>query len=959
MFESPPTKFVWYNSHGEGRNRFALFRRCFELSEVPSRFELCLFADTAYQLFVNGEFVQFGPVRFDIRHPLFDEVDIASKLRKGRNVVAVLVKSFGCKTFKDNSVRGGFIAWGQLSDGNGERVDFSTSQNSSWKVRRCEAFYSEALKMSFALDAIDVFDQDKALTGWETLNFDDSEWSPVTELPKQDGWGPLKPRTIPFMDLGKVPFRVPRPVDPLSDREDVHGFSVAGPQFHGKEQIFEGRDNMALGVATWIHSPKNQNVVAGLFWGSYYLNGELCDIGIGVDGLRKNVCLSLKEGWNSFFAVETFIDDCHSFMMALPRSADLRLSPNRKYDDDLAWLRTPILGSTFRDEPFEGKVPIPWDDSFDVDGGWIEVYAEEMDSNPARRSMWDLYAPPFEEVGADKLESHVFKISDYPVGFSLFLEFDCMQLVLPRVALSGVAGATIDLAYGEHLSADGSHLEHTIVYQAGDRILATEDKVEYMTSQPRGARYMRITVRGAAADVRLDSLVFLSCRYPVHKLGRFECSDSLLNEVWAMCERAQHANMEDVFVDCSGRERGMYLRDTIIQFHNTLAAYGDTKLMGRCMELFGQSPDETGKFRAVYPNKGDYTISDFSIEAIEGYWQYYLNTGDVDRLRTDWPAMLGSIDWFNGLSDEREDGLLDADWPKLKGVKAHYGGLHGDNGVSDALMDKSGPNANLTFPYLQMLGSAAKIARVLGELVQAEVFETRRNMVAENARKLLWNERKGCFNDNIEGRTQSFHASILAVLSKVATPSQVRSIRNWLKSEFKNVFINGYSPESGAYFSPAYSFFIFQGLYKMGLSKLAESLMREGWGWMLANGAVTTFEFFRTTASHCHAWSASPMYYLSKHALGVGFPKAPDFSVVEIDIRSPLEWAKGAYPIPGTDQVIAVEWKRNSEGMIKASVQAPAGIVLTWDRSRILVDQIEASLAVQASDCLGAPRRVV
>ncbi|MDQ8197125.1 hypothetical protein QEH56_03150 [Pelagicoccus enzymogenes] len=880
-------------------------------------------------------------------------------MKKGRNVVAVLVKSFGCKTFKDNSVRGGFVAWGELPDGRGGKVDFATAEDSPWKVCKCEAFYPEALKMSFALDAIDIFDQGKALAGWETLDFDDRDWRSVTELQDQEEWGTLKPRTIPFMELSKVHYRIARPVNPLSDQEVVHGFSVAGPHFHGEEQIFEGRDNMALAVATWIHSPKDQTVVAGLFWGSYYLNGVLCEAGTGVAGLRKNVCLKIKEGWNAFFAVETFLDDCYNFMMALPRSAGLQLSPNKRYDDGVAWVRTPILGGEFTEDPFETNVPVPWDDSFDAEGGWIQIRADETDSNPARRSMWDLYGSAFEHIGPGGIESHVFRKSHYPFGFSLLLEFDCMQLVLPRIAFSGVAGATIDFAYGEHLSADENHLQHTIVYQAGDRVIASEDKLEFMTSQPRGARYMRITVRGAGSDVCVDSLVFLSCRYPVNKLGRFECSDPLLNEVWAMCERTQHANMEDVFVDCSGRERGMYLRDTIIQFHNTLAAYGDTKLMGRCMELFGQSPDETGKFRAVYPNKGDYTISDFAIEAIDGYWQYYLNTGDIERIRTDWPAMLGSIDWFNGLSDERKDGLLDADWPKLRGVKAHYGGLHGDNGVSDDLMDKSGPNANLTFPYLQMLGSAAKIARVLGEIVQAEAFETRRQIIAENARRLFWNEQKGCFNDNIEGRTQSFQASILAVLSEVATPSQVRSIRNWLNSEFKNVFINGYSPDAGAYFSPAYSFFIFQGLYELGLADLAESLMREGWGWMLASGAVTTYEFFRTTASHCHAWSANPMYFLSKNALGVSFPAAPDFSQVKVDIQSGLDWAKGAYPIPGTRQLIEVEWKRNEEGAVEADVKAPAGVRITWDRSKVMLRQSEEIDSTSPNSVLTASRRAV
>ncbi|MDQ8188390.1 hypothetical protein [Pelagicoccus sp. SDUM812002] len=959
MTISPPPKFVWYNSHGEGRNRFAYFRRSFELDQVPSEFGLCLFSDTVYQLFVNGQFVQFGPARFDVRNPQFDEVDIASYLREGRNVVAVLAKSFGCKTFKDNSVRGGFVAWGELPTGNGSHVSFATGERSEWKVRKCDAYDSTALKMSFALDAIDIFDQSKDLEGWNEAEFDDQGWAAPTELESQDTWGELEPRSIPFMNLTEVPYEITRPVSPLSPAEKVYGFSVEGSHFHGEEHIFEGRNKMSIGVSTWIYSPRQQSVVVGLFWGSYYLNGEECDDGLCVDGLRKNTSLPLREGWNSFFASELFLDDCLTFLMGIPQAAELQLSPNKKYNDDVAWARTQVLPPETLEARLEKKVPQPLDDSFDADGGWVEVSIREMDANPARRSMWDSYAPPFSEIDSEQLEGHLFPIEEYPQGFSLFLEFESMELVLPRITILGAAGATIDFAYSEHLSEDGYHLDHTIVYQAGDRVLANDNVVSYMSSQPRGARYMRITVRGAAEDVRIKSLRFLSGRYPVQRLGRFSCSDALLSEVWTFCERTQYANMEDAFVDCSGRERGMYLRDTIIQFHNTLVACGDTKLMGRCMQLFGQSPDETGKFRAVYPNKGDYTIADFAIEAIDGYWQYYLNTGDIERLRSDWPAMLGSIAWFNDLSDEREDGLLDADWPQLREVNAHYGGLHGDNGVEDSLMDKTGPSACLTFPYIKMLSSAAEIAIALGKPEEAQEFEVRRTRITKSARELLWNSQKSCYNDNLTGTTQSYHASILAVLADVATPSQIGAIRNRFRSEFTNVFINGYDPEDGAHFSPAYSFFIFQGLYKLGLADLAESFIKEGWGWMLANGAPTALEFFRKTASHCHAWSASPMYYLSKYALGVSFPKAPDLSQVKIDIQSDLDWAKGTYPVPGTDKVIAVEWKRNSEGIIEAVVQTPAGFVLTWDRSRMSVRQIHAPSEEPASDCLAAPRRAV
>jgi hypothetical protein len=112
--DSPATpsgaKFVWYDDQGLGRNLFGLFRRTFDIAGGVNSAVVHVFADTAYQLFVNGEFIEFGPVRFDPRFPVFDSHDIAHLLKPGRNVVAVQVNYYGLHTFKSMPARAGMIA---------------------------------------------------------------------------------------------------------------------------------------------------------------------------------------------------------------------------------------------------------------------------------------------------------------------------------------------------------------------------------------------------------------------------------------------------------------------------------------------------------------------------------------------------------------------------------------------------------------------------------------------------------------------------------------------------------------------------------------------------------------------------------------------------------------------------------------------------------------------------------
>jgi len=125
--------------------------------------------------------------------------------------------------------------------------------------------------------------------------------------------------------------------------------------------------------------------------------------------------------------------------------------------------------------------------------------------------------------------------------------------------------------------------------------------------------------------------------------------------------------------------------------------------------------------------------------------------------------------------------------------------------------------------------------------------------------------------------------------------------------------------------SPNYAYYIFEALYQAGLPEVAENLMREGWGWALAQGFATCPEYFRLSGSHCHAWSASPTYYLSKNVLGVHFPSAPDMSKVAIQVCSGLECAEGAFPLPQGGEV-AVKWHMKNGERVFDYVMAPDGV---------------------------------
>jgi hypothetical protein len=392
-----------------------------------------------------------------------------------------------------------------------------------------------------------------------------------------------------------------------------------------------------------------------------------------------------------------------------------------------------------------------------------------------------------------------------------------------------------------------------------------------------------------------------------------------------MGERTQSANMEDVYVDCSGRERGMYGRDAIIQYHVNLATFGDQALMRRCLELFGQSPDTTGKFRAVYPNTGDYTISDFALNLVEGYRAYYEQTGDLALILTVWTAILNNLAWFHKLADERDDLLLDADWPARRGGHAHYGGFHGDLGIVKGHMDNTGIHCVFSLTYLLALDSARILALALGQTAEVKNLEKRIAVLRQTIPEKFWDAEKRCFSDNLKRMTHSVHANLFAIRAGVVPPERLADVRTHVAWELRTLFVNGYDPSAGVLASPSFAFYLLDGLYKANLLETAENLMRQGWGWALAQGLITCPEYWTLNDSLCHAWSAGPTYYLSKHLLGINYPNAPDLHFVEVRVQTvSITAAEGAFPHP--EGLIEVKWHTENGRRIFDYVKAPVGV---------------------------------
>lgn len=931
LLVNPPSTaaFIWSDAVGLGRNLFTNFRKSFIINGRIDKALINIFADSSYQLFVNGEFINHGPLRFDPRFPVFDTIDLKPFLIQGENIIAVKANYFGMKTYKSIANKAGFIAWGEIKSGI-KTINLNTNTQ-NWKCAVANEFETYVQKLSFALNPTEILRQDKEQANWKNCGFDDKKWKNPVLISTQDAWGSFSKRDLPFMSGNEIEIKQILHTYPLEANEDFYSFSVSLPKLAENNENDTYGSEHYVAFHTWIHTTSDQTIKMGHFWGENWLNGiPIIATESKIHNMRLVSKLKLAKGWNFFFGKVHPYSDSLNHYFSIPKNKEITFSANKSLTNtEVVFKISPLVrGADFEKYIYPKILPFEPTETLKEVGGWVNILKTEKAQSPCIETSWDKYGEQIEIINPKDLNNYTFKKEIYPEGFSLTIDLGKMYLSYPKVTLEGVSDATIDFTYSEMLSGDKAHLLHVFNYLPGDRIICTQNKLEWMPSHPRGINFLKITVRNTSKDILFTNFKIISANIDFPTKGTFNCSDNLMNAIWKMCENTQKSNMEDAYVDCSGRERGMYLRDTIIQYFNNLAIFGDQKLMKRCMELYLQSPDSTGKVRAVYPNIGDYTISDFSLNLMEGLRAYFDHSNDAALLIKYWDAIMGNINWFNKLSDEREDGLLDADWSKKQKINAHYGGFHGDLGIAKNTMETNGVHCVFTLTYLIALKETVYLANKIGKNADAEALQKRVEKLSESIQK-FWDNNENAFLDSLDGKTHSPHAGLFAIRAAVANEMQKEKIKQHVKKKLAYLFVNGYSPNDGVYVSPSYMYYIFDGLYKANLPEIAENLMRQGWGWCLYNGFTTVPEYFDTNPfnSMCHAWSASPVYYLSKNILGVNFPKAPDLNYVEIEIKTgSITNAEGKYPHPkGT---IDIKWHLENKKIVFDYAKAPDGVTL-------------------------------
>jgi len=889
-------KFVWFDAEGSGRHQYVYFAYEFELEKEADQAMLNLFADSRYLLKVNGTNINWGPGRFYPEEIEYDTHNILPFLQKGKNVIAVKVLANGMNTYQLVRNIGGFIAWGEIKSG-GKTISLETP--GKWICKKATGYDQTAPKITFAQGALDAYDARIGIEGWDSVELDRSDWQNVVVLKNQNTWGKFSPRSIPFLTQNEVLPQHVLGVYALKNDETIHSFRIQPPDAT-REEYRELKH--AFGY-TYIYSPKDQVVDIGLWYGYYYLNGigPLKGKPAKEDNYwRENVSIHLKKGWNYFFNQFDIFWGNWDVSMILPKNAGLQISPSKEFNSEYFMMTAGPFTDQENTKVEQLKLPFTPNNLPQLSKGWEGQKRGDNCNNPAISIVYSYFK---EEKTHEKTKVTEIELNDEG-GNSVV--FDMGKITYGRIFLEYTApeGTIADIGWSE--SKEESNRLHILkrhgLYMSA-RHIAKEGRNYFEVFKPNGHRYIHINIKNNTGKVILHKVGAIQQNYPLESVGKFECSDPMLNQVWHLGRRTIELCADDVYTD-PFRERGLYAGDLLPETTIGYVVSGDTKLIRKSLQqIQGLYADVFQDYTDTVMDRHDIAVlSDYPLLSLINLKWYYDISGDTEFLDYSYPKYKTMIDSLavtqldNGLFDDVSSFI---EWTQIEKGNAQLAS-------TESLMSKS----------FQVM---SQLSEILGYKEDAKRYKNIHKTSKDAIANLFWGTTKKAYFDGFkEGKKiENYYPSSSAwpLLFDITNKEQAKSVNKFLTRELDSI---GNTSRHNK-ITPYGAFYALGALYKMENAATAEKFMRKNWQKMVFDDNECTWEDFGTRNGHgskSHGWSGAPTWYMSTYVLGVqlGFPESTDMSIVTIAPQSEtIEWAEGVVPHP--TGAVSVDWKVQGENL--------------------------------------------
>ena len=374
----------------------------------------------------------------------------------------------------------------------------------------------------------------------------------------------------------------------------------------------------------------------------------------------------------------------------------------------------------------------------------------------------------------------------------------------------------------EHHTYRGHRIE--LLCRAGETVFQS---IEYLYGE-------KLLIRCEGKVDRLE-VGYRETGYNTDIVGRFTCSDPIINRLVEKAARTLVVCMRDNFMDCPDRERGQWIGDVSVQVPQVMFLLDDNaKLLvkkaihdflhlRRGARLVGNVP---GIHYSELPSQSLVAISEWGL--IASYVKY---TGDASVLHD---ALTPMAEYLQ-LWETEESGLLrprDGDWRWFDHLE----------GVDGTVLENAW--------YVSALRFALYAARQTGDDRYDAFLRERLSGIEAAFHKTFWTEA-----GYASGTAPDDRANAVAVLAGLCPESCYPAVKNVLM-----ITQNA---------TPYMENFVLTALCEMGYVKEAYQRMRARYLDMAENENSTLWEDFKIKGTTNHAWSGAPVTIAFRYFMGI------------------------------------------------------------------------------------------
>ncbi|MGA2520625.1 MAG: alpha-L-rhamnosidase C-terminal domain-containing protein [Acidimicrobiales bacterium] len=591
--------------------------------------------------------------------------------------------------------------------------------------------------------------------------------------------------------------------------------------------------------------------------------------------------------------------------------------------------------TTQLDELPADAVPVPWritDGSLDAVGGGVQLLGRGLS--------WTDYTMSFETRVVDDSTTWMVRATSASSGY-LFILHEVAgaapsQDTLQEIALGPNGSAAIDdvVLPGSVIAGAWQHISTVAV---GSHITTSIDGRQ-VASITTGALSPGTPVyaSGTVALGALGSSALFRDLDITGPGGKRLFADTLSKPSALADFPGPNATTADPFpaiMDGAKRDRVVWSGDLGVEVPDVLTTTGASAFVRASLRLLGSYQTADGESGTninptvplgTFPQSGPPYSASYSMDEVDNIATYYLYTGDLSFVRSEWPVITRELAYNRSMVDGR--GLLvtddddGQDWDYYDGSK---------DGAVSAYNDI----------YYETLRDAATMADALGLSTEAYVYSEQATSLRTAINAYLLDPSTGLYVlSDLQPDAVAQDANSLAVLFGVAPEHEDATI---LAELSKTLPSTPYGPESfttNAGYRAAVSPFVtneeVEALFASGDTAAATALVQKLWGYMDGPGPDDTgtdwelvgargLPAFGDATSLSHGWSSGATADLSSYVLGVE-PSTPGFRTWVVQPHpGSLSWVEGDVPSPhGT---VDVRWAQDrASGRFTLEVTAPA-----------------------------------